>query len=99
MLYRWSGLHARNQRTWDEIVGRLSPAWNGAGSVEADKLPLATSKLWTAYRDAGVIMELADYAHHHGRDFDASSVQELRVTALCLRFTALKALAGRISLR
>jgi len=41
--------------------------------------------------------ELADYADRHGRD--SSSVQELRFTALSLRFAALRALANRISLR
>jgi hypothetical protein len=43
------------------------------------------------------MMELADYADRHGRD--SSSVQELRFTALSLRFAALRALANRISLR
>jgi hypothetical protein len=98
MFRRCSELHARNRRSWDEIVSRLSPAWKCAKPLQpGDSAPLAAARLWTVYRDAGVMMELADYADRHGRD--SSSVQELRFTALSLRFTALRALAHRISLR
>jgi len=98
MYRRWSELHARNRRSWQQIVSRLSPAWKGAVPLQpGDIAPLAAAGLWTVYRDAGVMMELADYADRHGRD--SSSVQELRFTALSLRFAALRALASRISLR
>jgi hypothetical protein len=100
MFNRWSELRRRNRRSWQEIVSRLSPAWNGTVPLEpSDSDPLGAAKLWTVYRDAGVMMELADYAQCHGRDFDVSSVRELRFTALSLRFTVLRALVRRISLR
>jgi hypothetical protein len=100
MFRRWSELRTRNQRSWQQIVSRLSPAWKGAEPFEPyDSAPLATARLWTVYRDAGVMMELAEYAQCHGRDFDASSIQDLRFAALSLRFTVLSALATRISLR
>jgi hypothetical protein len=97
MFRRWSELHARNRRSWDEIVSRLSPAWIVAEPLQpGDTAPLAVARVWTVFRDAEVMMELADYADRHGRD--SSSGQELRFTALSLRFTALRALASRISL-
>jgi hypothetical protein len=100
MSYRWSELRRRNRRSWQQIVSRLSPGWNGTSPVEpGDNSPLSGTNLWTVYRDTGVIMELADYAQCHGRDFDVSSVRELRFTALSLRFEVLRALARRISLR
>lgn len=100
MSYRWSDLRRRNRRSWQQIVSRLSLGWSGAILVEAGgNSPLSGANLWTVYRDAGVMMELADYAHRHGRDFDVSSVRELRFTALSLRFTVLRALVRRISLR
>ena len=100
MFRRWSELHARNRRSWDEIVGRLSPAWKCADLLQpGDTAPLAAARLWTVFRDAGVMMELADYAQCHARDFDTNSVQDLRFTALSLRLTVLRALASRISLR
>ena len=74
----------------------LESKMEGAEPLQpSDTAPLAAG-LWTLYRDAGVMMELADYADRHGRD--SSSVQELRFTALSLRFP-LRALANRISLR
>jgi len=98
MFRRWSELHARNRRSWDEIVSRLSPAWKCADLLQpGDTTLLAAARLWTVFRDAGVMMELADYADRDGRD--SGSVQELRFTALSLRFAALRALASRISLR
>jgi hypothetical protein len=100
IVYRWSELRRRNQRSWQQIVSRLSHAWNGAGSLEpGDRTLFSADGLWAVYRDAGVMMELADYACRHGRDFDVSSVEDLRFTALSLRFTVLKALTRRISLR
>lgn len=92
MFYRWSELRRRNQRTWEEIVSRLSPASAGLRTDE----PGETADLWTVFRDAGVMMELADYAQRHGRDFDAGTIQVLRFTALWLRFSVMRALAGRI---
>jgi hypothetical protein len=100
MFNRWSELRRRNERSWQEIVSQLSPAWNGSGPLEpGDNDPSAAARPWTVYRDAGIMMELADYAHRHGRDFDVSSVRDLRFTAMYLRFTVLRALVKRISLR
>ena len=41
-------------------------------------------------RDAGVFMELADYAERNGLDFDRQLVRELHSDALQLRIAALK---------
>jgi hypothetical protein len=95
MFHRWSELRRRNRRSWQEIVSRLSPA---SACLRTDE-PIDTADLWTVFRDAGVMMELADYAQRHGQDFEASSIQELRMTALFLRISAVRALVGRISLR
>ncbi len=47
------------------------------------------------YRDAGVLMEIADYAERNGRNLENSSIQALRCDALYVRFNVLKAFVTR----
>jgi len=47
------------------------------------------------YRDAGVVMEIADYAERNMRNLDKRLIEELRRDALCMRFSALRALVSR----
>ena len=51
------------------------------------------------YRDAGALMELADYAERSDPYLDDRAIQELRGDALRIRFNALKAFVTRSSLR
>jgi hypothetical protein len=77
------------------MLGRLSPVWNGAATA-APTLKLTSP--WVLYRDAGVIMEIADYASQNGRNVDHRLIAELRSDALQLRFTALKTFLMRAPL-
>ena len=62
--------------------GHLSPA--------ATAPILKLTRPWVLYRDAGVIMEIADYADQNGRNVDHRLIAELRSDRPMLRITALK---------
>jgi len=96
LVYSSVELRRRNQREWPAIVRRLSPAWNAAGSAMISSGP---DRLWAMYRDAGALMELADYAERSDPYLDDRAIQELRGDALRIRFNALKAFVTRSSLR
>ena len=53
----------------------------------------------TAFRDAGVMMEMADYVERHANEFDSASLETLRCTAIQLRVESLMALARRSPVR
>lgn len=76
--YSAAELHRRNQRSWQTIVSSL------VTDSDADAGP------WVAYRNAGVMMEMADYLERNARGFDAQDLRELRSHALQLRFYALR---------
>lgn len=80
-------MRRRLRHSWQVIFCRLSPAWNGAATTAPT---LRLTNPWVLYRDAGVIMEIADYADQNGRNVDHRLIAELRSDALQLRTTALK---------
>jgi hypothetical protein len=90
MVYSAAEQFRRNHRSWQAIVDRLSFDWNAGMDFGVPAL----EKPWTAFRDAGVMMEMADYIERHAREFDATALDSLRVTALRLRFQSLRALTG-----
>lgn len=49
------------------------------------------------YRDAGVMMEIADYAERNVRNLDHILIEELRSNALQIRIGILKTLLSRAS--
>jgi hypothetical protein len=92
LVYSCVELRRRNQRSWQAIVSGLSPAWSAAGS---NVVSSGSNKLWTLYRDAGVMMEIADYAQRNGSNLDNRSIEQLRGDAFRMRFNVLKAFVTR----
>jgi hypothetical protein len=84
-------LHRRNQLSWDSLSSRLHPAWASTryaapfGAIAADR-----SALWSAFRDAGVLMQMADYADRNGVAVDRSVVASMRADAIRIRFAVLQ---------
>ena len=65
----------------------------GARVLEMDgSVLLAAAKPWVLFHDAGVMMEMADYAERHARSLDPAWIEELRSHALKMRLSALKKL-------
>jgi hypothetical protein len=53
----------------------------------------------TAFRDAGALMEMADYAEHNAPSGDSALLQPVRIAALQLRFAAASAMFRFTSFR
>src|SRR5271170_7318387 len=73
----------RRSESWDEIVARLRPNdWSCAKG------------LWATYRNASVMVQLADYAAEHGKDqgLPEELLESIRTDAFHIRIGALKAL-------
>jgi len=83
-------LHRRNRRSWQTILARLSPAW-----IKQDQSLLSRNPKWL-FRDAGVFMEIADYAERHGNGIPLDSIANLRNDALQIRMVALRTRVRRI---
>jgi hypothetical protein len=97
-------MHRRNHRSWPAIVGRMSPesrgAWGAAESVQPDPVKFLRAKSpWAAFRDAGVLMEMADYAERHAVHPDPVRVHAVRISAIQLRFAAAGAIIRHARLR
>jgi hypothetical protein len=80
LVYAAADFHRRNHRSWQAIVSRLSPDASAATRPRRQ------------FRNAGVMMEMADYIERNARDFDAMSLLAFRANALRMRFAALGAL-------
>lgn len=109
----WSdfALHRRNQRSWEAIVARLRPDpearaglstdfWRDrsrtSASTTAQRHPSRQS-LWIRFVNAGVFLEMADFACRNGRAVlgsgDAKLLENLHRDAVHIRGRALIALA------
>jgi predicted Ser/Thr protein kinase len=88
-------LQRRNQRSWQQIVSRFSPALQ---SIETARRISATAPR-VAFRNAGVMMEIADYAERNSSGLDIAAIEGLRSHALSVRFSALKSFGRRTSQR
>lgn len=99
-----AGLQRRNARSWDAIVRLLLAGSSGDGAsvnfaVEIDRRFTNQSieqrvgsprGRRTMFRDAGVMMEMADYAERNGGERQALFVTALRRHALAIRIGTLR---------
>ncbi len=99
----------RRAADWDSIVSRLrSNSEFGFSDISdrylySDQINATPSDiwkridgangLWAMYTNAGVLMQLADYATEHGQDVPEQLIEELRGDALQLRIAVLISLA------
>jgi hypothetical protein len=99
----------RRSADWDSIVSRLrSNSEFGFSEItdrylyseEINATPAdiwqridGANGLWAMFTNAGVLMELADYATEHGEDVPEQLIEELRSDALQLRIAVLISLA------
>lgn len=104
-LVRWAaGQRRRQAQSWETLIGRLRldgrAGSAGALSFARDGGACWTERLqaargvWTMFCNAGVLLEMADYAARNGACVDAQMLAEMRTDALLTRLYALRALAG-----
>ncbi len=103
------GVRKRNQRNWDEILGRLRMDWSAQSLSEGfpwrPEMRLGPDEAWlrmqgvrglcVMYTNAGVMLEIADYAtrnSHAGQAADPLAIAALRSDAMQIRIFAIVAL-------
>ena len=91
MVYSAADQFRGNRRSWDAIANRLSFAWDGRTRLDT----YVAANPWNAFRDAGVMMEMADYAERHTQEFNSASLDSLRNTAFQLRLESFRAFLTR----
>lgn len=95
----------RNRQSWEGMLARLHHGWNAGALSEhfpwKEGLHVTPDEnwarirgargLWIMYRNAGVMLEMADFAARHA-GIDPALLETLRTDATQLRFAALQAL-------
>lgn len=94
LIYSRVEMRRRLCRSWQAIASRLSPGCFDTSSTAAS---LGMIEPRVRYRDAGVMMEIADYAERNVRNLDHILIEELRSNALQIRIGILKTLLSRAS--
>jgi len=95
-------MHQRNSRSWEAILARMSPACRLAYTSSAPSEALRRHWAQTpraAFRDAGALMEMAEYAERNLLGEDPAKLQDIRHAALQLRLASTGAMIRRFSLR
>ena len=98
----------RRAADWDSIVARLrsnsefnfdevAERYLYSDGIRATPKDIWTridgaNGLWAMYTNAGVLMQLADYAAEHGQDVPEELIEELRSDALQIRIAVIMAL-------
>jgi hypothetical protein len=108
-LGQWSaGLYRRNARSWDAMVARLRLSFSNGGSSahlaaemdryftseEIAKRALTAEGRQRMFREAGVMLEMADYAERNGGSEAVPLVARLRSHALAIRMGTLRKRVG-----
>jgi hypothetical protein len=106
-LYRWCmRMRRRNAQTWDTLFCRLRPDWSarelndqllwkeGLTTTPEDAWQRMRGPhgLWVMYQNAGVMLEMADFASRHSADVDRTVLETLRSDAMQIRLCVLMAL-------
>ena len=107
LVYMRICLRRRATETWESLVGRLQKGWSGRSLADGfpGKEGLSAPPeelwermhgargLWAMYRNAGIMLEMSDYAARNGPSISPVLVAALRSDAIQIRIGALTALA------
>ncbi|HET6168892.1 MAG TPA: hypothetical protein VFE01_01875 [Terracidiphilus sp.] len=97
----------RTNQTWDSLIARLRHDWSARDLSDhfLSKEGLNTTPnetwdriqgpkgLWAMYHNAGVMLEIADFASRNSGTIDAAILANLRNDAIQIRASVLKSLA------
>jgi hypothetical protein len=101
--YLRARMRRRNRQSWESLIARLKPGWSGRQLSEhflwkegLSSTPdetweriQGTRGLWAMFNNAGVLLEMADFAAHHSDSVDPSLLQTLRTDAIQIRLCTL----------
>lgn len=102
-----AGARRRNAKSWNSLLARLQPDWNArelidlsssnegpnTTLVEKWKRIRSAHGLWSMYENAGVMLEMANYAARNSDSVDLELLADLRGDAMQIRVYILKTLA------
>jgi len=107
-LVRWRmGVRRRNQQSWESLMARLCPDWSGrelsdrflweeglntTPEVTWERMQGAKG-LWVIYKNAQVMLEMANYAAKNCVGVDRTLVETLHSDVIQIRVCVLMALA------
>jgi hypothetical protein len=105
--YMRAKMRRRNTQSWDTLIARLKPGWSGRQLSEhflwkegLSSTPdetwehiQGTQGLWAMFNNAGVMLEMVDFAARHGETVDPTLLAVLRTDAMQIRLCALITLA------
>ena len=106
-LVRWFRANRRrNAQTWDSLLARLRPDWSArevsdhflwreeitATAEDAWQRMEGPRGLWVMHQNAGVMLEMADFAAKNSKDVDLEMLAILRSDAMHIRLCVFMAL-------
>jgi hypothetical protein len=80
-------LGSRNHQSWESLVARLRPQTAAEGIARPTTIRLR--ELWATFQNAGVLVQIIEYAERNGGGTDTGFLAELRNDVLRIRFSAL----------
>lgn len=97
----------RKGQSWEALISRLQTGWSGRQLSEHFLWKEGVSStpddtwvhiggmrgLWAMHKNAGVMLQMADYASHHGENVDPELLRTLRSDAMQIRLCTLTTIA------
>lgn len=107
LTQRYIAARRRNAQSWDSLLARLRPDWNARELTDPDfsrdepnpapgeywRRLWTAHGLWAMYANAGVMLEMADYAERNSDSVDREVLAALRHDVLAIRVNLLKTAA------
>jgi hypothetical protein len=107
LVRRRKAIRRRNEQTWDSLLARLRPDWSArelsnhflwkeelsATPEDAWQRMEGPRGLWVMFQNAGVMLEMADFAARNSETVDRVLLETLRSDAMQIRLCVLMALA------
>ena len=107
LVWRWTVARKRNRASWEQIVSRLNSDWNArllsvperseysqTGMLARGQRVVTAGRLWAMFSNAGVLVELADYAARNGAREDQAIVDAVRTEATLIRLNILSCIGS-----
>jgi hypothetical protein len=98
LVYWMASQHRRNMRTWEALAERFGPlnaddkAATELQTQTAEIQVYSTERLRTMHLQAGIMLEMADYAERNGSSVDPLVLAALRRDAIGIRLETTKEL-------
>jgi len=107
LVYMRMRMRRRNSQSWEVLLARLRPDWSArelsdhflwkegldVSPEDAWQKMQGPRGLWVMFKNAGVMLEMADFATKHASGVDPVVIATLRSDAMQIRLCVLMALA------